>query len=329
MVKDLRVLFPGVLLCVTLGMAAAFVAAHYGGPTLLYALLLGMAFHFLSQEGRCVAGINFSARKILRLGVALLGVRITLEQITALGWLPLLLVVTAVPATIVMAYALGRLLGLSRSQSVLTGGAVAICGASAAMAISAVLPHHKQAEHNLIFTVIGVTALSTVAMVVYPLIVSAAGLDPTQAGVFLGGTIHDVAQVVGAGYMVSDTTGNVATFTKLLRVAMLVPVVLVISLLVAGRRAGTSGVASPMPLPGFLLAFLLIIAINSMGWLPAAAVETSNGVSRWCLVIAIAAIGAKASFRELAQLGWRPMLLLVSETLFMAAVVFAGLLAMQ
>src|SRR5690606_36556031 len=138
-----------------------------------------------------------------------------------------------------------------------------ICGVSAALTAAAVLPKRPDSERNTILVCLGVTTLSTTAMVLYPLIASLAGLDQTAAGIFLGATIHDVAQVVGAGYMMSEVTGNVATLTKLLRVACLVPVTLAITLIVAGwlrREQGADAGARPGPspsvgLPWFLVAF--------------------------------------------------------------------------
>jgi uncharacterized integral membrane protein (TIGR00698 family) len=205
---------------------------------------------------------------------------------------------------------------------VLTGGAVGICGASAAMAISAVLPRHAHAERNTIFAVIAVTTLSTIAMVVYPIVAAAIGLDEQAAGIFLGGTIHDVAQVVGAGYGISTEAGDVATVTKLFRVAMLVPVVFGLSL-VYGRREGT-GRRPPLPL--FVVAFCLLVAANSFGLVPAAPQAFLNELSRWCLVAAIAALGVKTSLKALMTVGAVPVSLMVAETLFIAAWVLVGAL---
>ena len=146
--------------------------------------------------------------------MALLGARITVDQIGGLGWYTGALIVGGVVATIVIGSALARLLGLSSRIGILTGGATAICGASAAIAIAAVLPRDEKSERELIFTIAGVTALSTIAMILYPLIVGWAGLDPHQAGIFLGGTIHDVAQVVGAGYSISPDVGDYAVLTQ-------------------------------------------------------------------------------------------------------------------
>src|SRR5260221_8168028 len=144
---------------------------------MLFALLLGMALNFLAEEGRCLPGIQLASTTVLRAGVALLGLRITIAQVEALGWNTILLVVVTVALTIAAGTAAARALGLGAALGTLTGGAVAICGASAALAIASILPKHKNAERDASFTVIGVTTLSTIAMIVYPIIVAALGLD--------------------------------------------------------------------------------------------------------------------------------------------------------
>lgn len=316
--------FPGLLATATVALAASFLSEHYGGPVMLYALLLGMAFNFLSQDGVCVDGIATASKLVLRVGVALLGMRITFGQIAQLGPGVPALMAGAVAATILGGVVLGRLLGQGRAFAVLTGGAVAICGASAALAIAAMLPRGVRAERDTIFTVIGVTALSTIAMVLYPMICAWAGLDQVQSGVFLGGTIHDVAQVVGAGYSISPLAGDTATFVKLLRVALLLPVVLVVGL-AFGRAAGAG--EKPPFLPPFLMVFALLVAVNSLVAVPQLLAQGVNSVSRWCLVAAIAALGMKTSLKSMAELGVRPVLLLVGETVLMAGLVLAAVMS--
>ncbi|TCO81195.1 putative integral membrane protein (TIGR00698 family) [Plasticicumulans lactativorans] len=316
-------LVPGLLASGTIGMAAAFIADHYGGPTLLYALLLGMAFHFLSEEGRCVAGVEFASRSVLRFGVALLGARITLGQIGSLGAGTLLMTVASVLATLAVGWLVARLLGLRRELGLLTGGAVAICGASAALAIAAVLPRHADSERDTLLTVVGVTTLSTLAMIIYPMVTRAFDLGHVEAGIFLGGTIHDVAQVVGAGYLLAPETGDIATVVKLLRVSLLVPVVVGVSWLFRQRHAG-GGHRAPL-LPGFLLAFVALVVVNSLGLIPARIAGGLGELSRACLVAAIAALGIRTSLKRLALVGWRPIAALVAETVFLAALVLAGL----
>lgn len=318
-------LMPGFALCFVIGMAAKFVSEHHGGPTILYALLMGMALNYLSTEGSCVAGIQFSAKSVLRFGIALLGARITIEQLMSLGITPIVIVLIGVPATIFFSYILGRWLKLGKAQSILAGASVGICGASAALAVSAVLPENKESEKNLIFTVICVTGLSTVAMILYPLLVPILGFSEAESGIFLGATIHDVAQVVGAGYMISDNVGDVATFTKLLRVAMLVPVVLVISIVVSKQSGQEKKKGSSVTLPGFLIAFVLIVIVNSSGYVPSVITDSMVNLSRWCLIVAMVGLGMKASFKELAAMGWRPIVLMVTETVFLAALVTVGL----
>ena len=310
---------PGVLVSVIIAVAATFLSDHYGGPVMLFALLLGMAFYFLSQEGRCIAGIELASKRILRIAVALLGAQITIAEIMALGITPMMLVVGAVIVTILFGVLAARLFGLTRPFGLLTGGAVAICGASAALAISAVLPKSDTHERDTVFTVIGVTTLSTMAMIIYPMVIAFFHLDHAAIGVFLGGTIHDVAQVVGAGFSVSDETGTVATFTKLMRVAMLVPVVMSLSFLFRAHSDNAAG----RRLPGFLIVFVVLVLVNSTGVIPPAVLDVLKGVSRWCLVTAIAALGMKTSLKAMAAVGWQSIALIVAETVFLAALVLA------
>ncbi|HEX6928790.1 MAG TPA: putative sulfate exporter family transporter [Gammaproteobacteria bacterium] len=316
----LAAVLPGLLLCMGAGLAAAFIASRFGGSVLLYALLAGMALHYFTSNARLAAGIGFASRNVLQLGVALLGLRISVDEILSLGVTPVVIALVAIPATILFGLLFARSLGLTKSEGVLSGGAVAICGASAAMAIAAVLPERKDSERHLVFTIVGVTALSTLAMLLYPLLVKLLEMPGVEAGFFLGGTIHNVPQVVGAGFMISDAAGDTATFTKLLRVAMLAPAVLLVSITVARRGHASSGGAG---IPGFLVAFVALVIVNSLGWVPENISNALQVLSRGCLVVAIAAIGLKASFKGLAASGWRPLLLLAAETVFLAGLVLA------
>lgn len=324
-----RALFPGVLACAVVAAAAGFLAAHYAAPIMLFALLLGLAMNFLSGDGPCVEGIAFTARTVLRVGIVLLGLRITAGQVVGLGWQPVLLVVGSVVATIAVGVTVARVMGFRGIFGLLTGGAVAICGASAALALSAALPQHPMKERAVLFTVIGVNALSTLAMVLYPMLARAGGLGPQAAGIFLGGTIHDVAQVVGAGYGLGTQTGDIATLVKLLRVAMLLPVIVFAAMLTRRLARSVADGAAPGPrpplLPGFAVAFALLVVVNSLGWLPQTVLALGNEASRGCLVAAIAAIGMKTQLKDLATVGWRPVALMVGETAFLAALVWGFL----
>ncbi|MCV6585376.1 MAG: putative sulfate exporter family transporter [Marinibacterium sp.] len=323
-----KLLFPGVALSVLVAMTAQFLSEHYATPAMLMALLLGIALSFLSEEGKAVEGISFAARALLRLGVALLGVRISVVLMAGLG-LPLIaLVIGGVLATIGFGLLVAPLFGHKWRFALLTAGSVAICGASAAMAISAILPRDDKSEERLIFAVMGVTLLSTLAMIVYPILATTLSLTDLQSGVFLGGTIHDVAQVVGAGFSISEQTGDTATLVKLMRVAMLAPIVLVASLLI--RRFATApgdgapDDTTPPLLPGFVLGFLVLAGFSSAGLIPAPVTDWLSQASRWLLLVAIAAVGMKTNLKQVLSVGGAAIALLLAETVFIAVVILAG-----
>lgn len=327
--QGLRRVWPGFATCMLIALAASFVAALHQGPPMLYALLFGIGVHYQSQEDRTAPGVDFSSRVLLRLGVGLLGARISWEQFAALGWPTVLIVVSAVASTLMCAWWLARLLRLPWALGVLAGGATAICGASAALAIAAVLPRDKEQgtspDGHALIVVVMATLLSTAAMVTHPLIAQHLQLSPAEAGLFIGGSIHDVAQVVVAGYSLSPAAGDAASLVKLLRVSLLVVVVLGVS--IACRVAASPLDHSPKPLlqrfgglvPGFLWLFVALATLNSLGWLHRLEHEFTVA-SRACLMLGVAGLGMKTSFPQLTQAGWRPVLLMVATGAWLATV---------
>lgn len=317
-------IYPGLLAAGVVGIAAAWLSQHYAAPVMLLALLIGMAFHWLHEEGRCIPGIEFASRHVLRIGVVLLGARITTAEIESLGAIPVCVVIAGVVTTILIGILVADRLGLERGFGILSGCAVGICGASAALAVATVLPRRSSSERDTILVVVAVTGLSTAAMIVYPICVAALGLNDSHAGVFLGGAIHDIAQVVGAGYTISPAAGDTATYVKLLRVAMLAPVVLAVSILGARHSAARSARPAQV-MPMFLLGFIGLVLINCVTPLPAAIVSGATAASQWCLIAAIAALGMKTSLRDLVKVGWRPIVLMVVETAWVAALVLISI----
>ena len=319
-------LFPGLLVAVLIALSSRFVSEHYGAPAMLMALLFGIALNFLSETERCAAGIGFAARTVLRGGVALLGFQISFAMFGSLGLASVLLVVGSVLATIGFGLAVARFFGFRYRFAFLSAGSVAICGASAAIAIAAILPKDERSEDRLVFTVVGVTVLSTVAMIFYPLLTGLLDLDEVTAGFFIGATIHDVAQVMGAGFSLSDTAGETATMVKLLRVAMLAPVVIVATLVLrlALKSAGSPGERAQI-VPGFLILFVLCSALVSTGMVPQFLVEQAAALSKWMLLTAIAAVGLKTRLQDILGVGMAAIWLIVAETVFIASIVLAGL----
>jgi uncharacterized integral membrane protein (TIGR00698 family) len=222
---------------------------------------------------------------------------------------------------------------LEQAYGALAGAGTAVCGASATLATSIVLPDYKGKETDVAFVVVAVNALSTVAMVLYPLVCVLLGFDPQTTGVMLGATIHDVAQVVGAGYAVSETAGNTAVIVKLFRVFLMLPVVLVIGWLFARRAMATAG---KIPIPMFALVFVALCVLNSVApafpgfasifvQVKAPLIEAST----WGLLIAISALGLGTSLTAIAALGWRHVATVIGTTLVILLVVTGGLIMLR
>jgi len=324
LVAQARLIFPGLTLSATIALAASYLSEHYGGPAMLFALLLGIAFNYLAESTTTGPGIRFSSRNILRFGIALLGARITWGEVENLGLETVGMVVGGVVITLTIGTIIARMLKLPRDFAILSAGAVAICGASAALAISSVLAHNDESERNTITTVIGVTTLSTLAMMVYPLLATWLEFDDKAAGIFIGATVHDVAQVVGAGYTISTEAGDTSTIVKLLRVSCLLPAVVAIGL--ATRRSRTTSTQSVPLLPMFLVAFVVLVAANSFGFIGPDIAAALGTISRWCLLCAVSALGIRTSIGSLAVVGPRPLIAMVLQTVLLAAFVIIALL---
>ncbi len=301
----------GLMVVALIAVTAQFLSEHYGAPAMLMALLIGMSLHFLAKEAPTEPGIEFASKNLLRAGVALLGLRIGFGDIANLGSTLVLEIIFLVIATISIGCLGAKLAGRSWHYGALTGGAVAICGASAALAISAVLPKSKISEQDTLLTVIAVTTLSTAAMIFYPALFGLLDLGETQTGFLIGATIHDVAQVVGAGYSVSENVGDTATVVKLLRVAML-PVVLIAFALIQH-----DGDSAKVRLPWFLLLFIALMLLANFMALPDWFTNFASTVSRTFLLVAVAGLGIKTSLGELRSVGGAKLMLVVGETLFL------------
>ncbi|GAA5082187.1 putative sulfate exporter family transporter [Roseibacterium beibuensis] len=301
----------GVLIAAIIALAAKFIANTYGAPAMLFALLIGMAFTFLEAEEKTAPGIAFAARSLLRIGVALLGLQLTFADISQLGVVAMIGVAGLLATTLAFGALSARLAGAPVALGLLTGGSVAICGASAALAISAILVPRHAAEKDVLVTVVGVTAFSTIAMILYPVIFASLGFSEIQSGYLVGATIHDVAQVVGAGYSISEDAGDIATFTKLLRVALLPIVLLAIALSFRQEAGGT------LRLPWFLVAFILLMLLGNLVPLPETLLLWIGEATRFLFLTAIAALGMKTSLGSLFQTGKRSIALIAVQSLFL------------
>lgn len=316
------------LLAIAVAAFAWLVAAVLPLPAVALALIFGLLLSRWGREPALAPGLQIAVRPVLRVGVALLGASITVGDVVALGWGAGVLILSALAVTLLAGSWLGIRMGQGTGPAIVSAGAVAICGASASLAIAAALPAGSVKERDVARTLAGITLIGSAAMLVYPLAASAIGLAPVQIGILLGGSLHEVAQAVAAGFMVSDPVGEAATIAKMLRVACMGLVVIGVGLI--ARRGGTAraddpGTALPPLVPGFLIAFVVLAMIASAGLLPQPAVAVMKEISRLCLLVAIAGLGLQIAPRDLFRDGLRSMVVLSLTSLLLVAVMLAGL----
>ncbi|MFS0735533.1 putative sulfate exporter family transporter [Sphingomonas sp. 1P06PA] len=316
---------PGLAVSALAAMAAAFLADHYGAPLTLMALLVGLALNFLGGEPRLAPGLAFAARTLLRLGIVLVGLRLSFAQFADLG-LPALLAIVAIAGLVLLAgIVIARALGFDPAFGAFVGGSVAICGASAALALATVLGERRIPASRLALVLVGVSGASSAAMFAYPIIARAIGLDDAQAGFMIGAAIHDVAQALGAGYAVSPQAGEVAAIVKLIRVALLAPVLAIVA---ACWPLPGAARANPLALPWFVAGFFAMAGLASLDLVPAPVATASSSATAALLAWAVAATAIRAPMRDLLAAGRRPLILilLVSLVALLLAATGAALL---
>lgn len=322
-------LLPGLAICAVASIAAAWLSEHYGIPIILMGLLVGLSLNFLSADPKNHAGLDFASRNFLRVGIVLLGLQVTVEKIGALGVQTFAGLIAVMASAIVAAIIAARLSGQSRSSGILAGGATAICGASAALAIYGVLGARRVSQSQFALILVGISLASALAMSFYPLLASLLQLSDRQAGFLIGASIHDVAQAIGGGYAYSDAAGSYATIVKLSRVALLAPVVAGLALFVkADGGEAHRPLWKRIALPWFITGFLALVAINSVTDIPPMWGDYCLIISKALLLIAVTATAMRSRLDLLMQAGWRTIMPVMAATIasFLAALGIAKLL---
>ncbi len=300
---------PGLIVVAAGTLSAAFISDHYGAPLTLMALLIGLALNFLSADKRLATGTAFASRALLRWGIVLVGVRVTFGQIWALGPVALLSVLAIVALTIGAGVLIARRLGFSDAFGTLAGGAVAICGASAALALATTLGERRANQAQLTLVLVGISALSATAMVTYPFVAHWLHMNDLKAGFLLGASIHDVAQALGAGYSYSDGAGQIAAIVKLTRVALLAPVLAVVALFLPRGEAGKG-----QGLPWFVVGFFVLAGVNSTGIIPAIVTTAAQTAATALLAAAVTATAIRSPLPQLLEAGVRPIMVIAGAT---------------
>ncbi len=316
---------PGVLVSAIAALAAAWLADHYAAPLVLMGLLIGLAMSFLSQDRRTHAGLDLMSQTALRIGIVLVGARITAEQLAELGPLPFALLVLIMLTVIIVTVATARAFAQDRHAALLAGGATAICGASAALALYSLIGDKRVDQARFTLTLVGITVASAFAMTLYPVLAAELQLTDAQAGFLIGASIHDVAQAIGGGFSFSPQAGEVATIVKLTRVALLAPMLMLVALWL-GRRGESDGTRKiPLRLPWFIIGFLGIAALNSLIAIPKPLQDGAATGAQALLLLAIVATAMKARLHLLLDQGWRSFapIIVATMTSFLLSLVAA------
>lgn len=321
-----QLLFPGLALCGVGAAAAAWLSGQYGFPIILLGLLIGLALNFVTQDKATHAGLDFASRHCLRFGIVVLGFQVTFGQIAALGWLPFIALFVVMATTFSAGMAGARIVRQSPYAGILAGGATAICGASAALALYGVIGKDRLSPAQFALTLVGVSLASALAMSAYPALAVQFALADRQAGFLIGASVHDVAQAIGGGYAFSDVAGSYATIVKLSRVALLAPVVALVSVAIGpAEGAADHGLLRRLAVPWYIAAFLAMVALNSVVAVPHALVGGALVASKALLLLAVTATAMRSRMDLLMQAGWRAMVPIFTATLasFLIALAFA------
>lgn len=323
--KPLSRFVPGLAICAIAAAAAAWFSDHYGVPVILAGLLLGLALNFVAGDLRTHDGLDAASRHGLRAGIVLLGVQVTIGQIGAMGVVPFAGLAVVMFAAVAAAMLAARLTRQTASVGLLAGGSTAICGASAALALYGVIGRERIDQAQFTLTLVILAAASAIALTTYPALTTMLGFTEAQAGFLVGASIHDVAQAIGAGFAISDAAGAQATVVKLTRVALLAPLVALAAMAI-GRLHPVPVQANakrvPM-LPGFILAFLALVGLNSLVTVPAEVSASALVASKALLLIAVTATAIRTRTDLLLQLGWRSVMPVLAATIASLVVALA------
>ena len=302
--SNFRDYVPGLLVAAVATLAAGFLAQRYAAPITLLALLVGLAMNSVGTDARLRPGLTFSSRTLLRIGIVLVGFRVTPAQIMEIGPDGLLAIVAIAALVMVTGVLSSRLLGYGSAFGALAGGAVAICGASAAMALATSLGERRISQAQLTLVLVGTSAMSSLAMVLYPILSYYAGFSDSAAGFIMGASIHDVAQSLGAGYAVSRHAGEVAAIVKLTRVALLAPVLGIVAMAFPRPEGAQAGKLGDM---WFIFGFFLMMGLNAAHLVPAGLGRAATDLSTVLLACAVTATAMRSPMNALLNSGLRPL----------------------
>ncbi len=326
----LSAVFLGCVFVSLLTVLAWIFSVWFGLSVVVAALLLGIMFSgFVSAKLSLGPGIRFCAEPLMKIGVICLGAGVNIGLLASLGLTGFAVIFFGVLTTLGLGVLIGKRLGLSKRFSVLAAGAVAVCGSSAALALSCVLPHAKTGDRDLATVIISVSVLSSVGMLFYPLITHVLGLSDVSAGFVVGGSLHNVAQAIASGLSISPESGEAAAIAKMTRVTFLAPLVMVVAVLFQQTaKSGKPVKRFTMP-PLFLIYFLALMGFASADLIPEHITCYFAITSKVCLLLAMTAIGLSTPIRAVLKIDKRALVLLVLLTFALLLFALGGTLLLE
>lgn len=317
-------IWPGVVLVAMIA-SVAFSARNLPGlmtfSPMILAVVVGIVFsNVVGTSVNTKSGIAFSQRRLLRLAIVLLGFQLTLGQVASIGIAGIGIVVATLVSTFLFTVIMGPVIGVDRKLTELIAAGTSICGASAIVATNIVTDAR---DEDVAYAVASITLFGTIAMLAYPLLAPLLNLDQWAFGLWAGTSIHEVAQVIGAGFQNGVQSGETATIAKLARVALLAPMVVALGFLARHNVEGKK--CARAPTPWFVVAFAAIVALNSVVDVPAGIRSTIGLVTTALLTMGLAAMGLQADISEIRSRGLRPLVLALTAFLFIACFSLAAI----
>lgn len=316
MLNRIRDLTPGLLLSALIAFIAIVLSRLIPGDIIgatVMALLVGMAFNPILNKSKIFnSGVRFSSKIILRIGIILMGVNLNFAEVLDVGKYALFLMIFTMGTAFGMGNLIGKLFGVNWKLTNLLSVSTAICGGSAVAAVGPVI---KAKNEDITYAISATFIFDIITVIIFPWIGLILGMTDTGYGLWIGTAVNDTSSVVAAGYAFSQLAGNTAVIVKLTRTLFIIPCVLIFSVINERLESQNEGVKGRQAVnlrkifPYFVVFFLVVVGLRSTGIISDAAAPAISSASRFCMIMALSAIGLTTSFGDIKNIGPKPMIL--------------------
>ncbi|MBB5336017.1 YeiH family protein [Pectinatus brassicae] len=303
----MQIYVKGILFSLVFAVPAYFLGKLFplvGGP--VFGILLGILFAGFKRSESFEAGIKFTGKKILQYSIILLGFEMNLLNVLHVGAQSFSVMIFTLLTSFFIAWIVGKWLHLDKDTTTLIGAGTAICGGSA---IAAVAPVIGAKDKDIAFSISTIFLFNIIAVFLFPFLGHLMGMSNTGFGMWAGTAINDTSSVVAAGYSYSTAAGSYATIVKLTRALMIVPVCLLFAAITAREKSKNSNFKISKIFPWFILWFVVASIINTLGFLPAQITQFLGAAGKFCIILAMSAIGLNTNLKSLVKNGIRPIFL--------------------